>query len=404
MNAAWSRADVEAPRRPDPSLGGCSRCVAGGPCARSASAAAFLPRWWAHRVADQTDASMTQGIGVGLFYGFVFTLLPLALLWWGLRTGLALEDALASLVGVALVLALPNLLTLGIVLGRGNAAHAGDRTLDVEAPGFRGAVLAGAIVAVVALIALIVTPAVAPARPPARPPARGRAAEPERRAGPPTLARSPSVRLVARLRISLMVHLYHYEITCRTHTAVPTDDRIPREHPSRPPPVTQPGVRARGAARRRAIVEAALALLGRGGSGAVTHRAVANEAGVPLAATTYYFATKSELVLDAFALAMTEDVTALGAAEPLAGDDPPTVPQVAAWLASLLLGDFDGRPLDPARALRAGARGRTPAGARTAVACVDRRLRARRRTGTGAARLQASRNATPGSSSPRSRA
>ena len=108
--------------------------------------------------------------------------------------------------------------------------------------------------------------------------------------------------------------------------------------------MTQPGVRARGAARRRAIVEAALALLGRGGSGAVTHRAVANEAGVPLAATTYYFATKSELVLDAFALAMTEDVTALGAAEPLAGDDPPTVPQVAAWLASLLLGDFqDGR-------------------------------------------------------------
>src|SRR5687767_5003123 len=101
-----------------------------------------------------------------------------------------------------------------------------------------------------------------------------------------------------------MVHLYHYEITCRTHAAVPAD-HAPREHSSRPAPVRQPGVSARGAARRRAIVEAALALLGRGGSGAVTHRAVANEAGVPLAATTYYFATKTELVLDAFALAMT---------------------------------------------------------------------------------------------------
>jgi DNA-binding transcriptional regulator YbjK len=101
--------------------------------------------------------------------------------------------------------------------------------------------------------------------------------------------------------------------------------------------VTRPGVRARGAARRRSIVEAALALLGRGGSGAVTHRSVAAEAGVPLAATTYYFETKDELVLDAFALAMTEDVAALGAVAPLAGDDPATVPQVAAWLVSLVL-------------------------------------------------------------------
>ena len=53
------------------------------------------------------------------------------------------------------MLASPNLLTLGIVLGRGNAAHAGDRTLDVEAPGFRGAVLVGAMVAVGALIGMI---------------------------------------------------------------------------------------------------------------------------------------------------------------------------------------------------------------------------------------------------------
>ncbi len=100
-------------------------------------------------------------------------------------------------------------------------------------------------------------------------------------------------------------------------------------------------MRARGAARRRAIVEAALTLLGRGGSGAVTHRSVAAEADVPLAATTYYFRTKDEIVLDAFALAMTEDVAALGAVEPLAGDEPPTVQQAAAWLAAILLFDFE---------------------------------------------------------------
>lgn len=107
--------------------------------------------------------------------------------------------------------------------------------------------------------------------------------------------------------------------------------------------MSRPGTRARGAARRRAIVEAALTLLGRGGSGAVTHRSVAAEADVPLAATTYYFATKDELILDAFALAMTDDVSALGAVTPVAGDDPPTVPQVAAWLVSLFTELADDR-------------------------------------------------------------
>lgn len=128
-------------------------CVVGG-LLLAWVGAAFLPRWWAHRIADQADGSIAQGIGVGLFYGFAFTVLPLALLWWGMRRASRWKTRFL-VVAAALVLAVPNLLTLGIVLGRGNAAHAGDRTLDVEAPGFRGATLAGAIVAVVALIALI---------------------------------------------------------------------------------------------------------------------------------------------------------------------------------------------------------------------------------------------------------
>ena len=37
------------------------------------------------------------------------------------------------------------------MLGTGNAAHAGDRTLDVRAPAFRGASLAGALLAVLVL-------------------------------------------------------------------------------------------------------------------------------------------------------------------------------------------------------------------------------------------------------------
>jgi DNA-binding transcriptional regulator YbjK len=105
--------------------------------------------------------------------------------------------------------------------------------------------------------------------------------------------------------------------------------------------LTGPGARPRGAARRRAIVEAALRLLGREGSGAITHRAVAAEADVPLAATTYYFATKDELVVDAFALAMTEDVASLGAATADEASAARDVSAAAEWLTSLLLADVE---------------------------------------------------------------
>ena len=115
---------------------------------------ATIPRWWAQRIGDQVDGSIVTGTRVGLFYGFVFTLLPLlvlaAVLIWR-PTWRAIVMALAF----AVLLAIPNLFTLGIVLGAGNAAHAGDRILDVEAPAFRGASLVGALVAaaVVGLLA-----------------------------------------------------------------------------------------------------------------------------------------------------------------------------------------------------------------------------------------------------------
>jgi DNA-binding transcriptional regulator YbjK len=101
--------------------------------------------------------------------------------------------------------------------------------------------------------------------------------------------------------------------------------------------LTPPGDRPRGAARREAIVDAALTLLGRGGSGAVTHRAVASEAEVPLAATTYYFETKDELVLEAFALARSRDVAALEASGRPGASACPTVEELAAWLVAQFL-------------------------------------------------------------------
>ena len=115
--------------------------------------AAFLPRWWAHRIAHQVNGGMTTGVILGLFYGFVFTVIPLFVAYRTFRKRRPWR-VWAGLTVLALLLASPNLLTLGIVIGSGKAAHAGERTLDVDAPGFRGSTLAGAIIAVVTLLAV----------------------------------------------------------------------------------------------------------------------------------------------------------------------------------------------------------------------------------------------------------
>ena len=60
--------------------------------------------------------------------------------------------------------------------------------------------------------------------------------------------------------------------------------------------------RAKGEARRRQILEAALRIAARDGIRGVKHRPVAKEAGVPLASTTYYFKDIEELITDAFML------------------------------------------------------------------------------------------------------
>src|SRR5882724_3066009 len=48
--------------------------------------------------------------------------------------------------------------------------------------------------------------------------------------------------------------------------------------------------------RREQILEATLRVIGRDGREAVTHRAVAEEAGVPLGSTTYYFDSRDDLL------------------------------------------------------------------------------------------------------------
>jgi DNA-binding transcriptional regulator YbjK len=58
-------------------------------------------------------------------------------------------------------------------------------------------------------------------------------------------------------------------------------------------------------------VRATLDLIGERGLDAVTHRAVAERAGLPLSATTYWFASKDELLQESLLLAAREEVERL---------------------------------------------------------------------------------------------
>jgi DNA-binding transcriptional regulator YbjK len=67
----------------------------------------------------------------------------------------------------------------------------------------------------------------------------------------------------------------------------------------------------KGERRREEILRAALRVIGAHGADSVTHRAVAREAAVPLSATTYYFASKDELLEQTFLLAAREETERL---------------------------------------------------------------------------------------------
>ncbi|WP_146252015.1 hypothetical protein [Xylanimonas oleitrophica] len=115
----------------------------------------IIPRWWGQVVGDMVDGTTPLGVWWGLFFGAVFTGVPLAVAWQAARPGRTWSLRVAFLV-IALVLALPNLFTLSVVLGTNEAAVAGQQLLNENAPAFRAAtawgVAIGAIVAVAVLV------------------------------------------------------------------------------------------------------------------------------------------------------------------------------------------------------------------------------------------------------------
>ncbi|HEY8569311.1 TetR/AcrR family transcriptional regulator [Microbulbifer sp.] len=66
--------------------------------------------------------------------------------------------------------------------------------------------------------------------------------------------------------------------------------------------------RADSRQRRKAILEATLRLIVKDGIRGIRHRAVAKEAAVPLAATTYYFKDLNDLISDAFTFFVEQNI------------------------------------------------------------------------------------------------
>jgi hypothetical protein len=116
---------------------------------------AILPRWWSDVIAGQIRRDLGASVLVGMFYGFVFTFIPLLVAWQATRKAVSWPWKIA-IVLVAVAIATPNLLTAGIVFGSTESAHAGQRTLSVDAGFFTTWTAISAVAAVVVFIAVTI--------------------------------------------------------------------------------------------------------------------------------------------------------------------------------------------------------------------------------------------------------
>jgi hypothetical protein len=117
--------------------------------------ASILPVWWANTIRNQVQGNLGAGILVGMFYGFVFTFVPLLVAWQATNKAVKWPWKIAIIL-LAVALATPNLLTAGILLGSSEAAHNGQRILGTEATWFPMWTQISAVVALVVFIAAVV--------------------------------------------------------------------------------------------------------------------------------------------------------------------------------------------------------------------------------------------------------
>jgi DNA-binding transcriptional regulator YbjK len=95
------------------------------------------------------------------------------------------------------------------------------------------------------------------------------------------------------------------------------------------------------AERRGAILAATVEILTSEGLAAVTHRAVARRADVPLAATTYYFDSKDELIGEALSILIEDEIERLSARARELGDEIRSPSAAASAVAEVLFPDTE---------------------------------------------------------------
>lgn len=99
-----------------------------------------------------------------------------------------------------------------------------------------------------------------------------------------------------------------------------------------------------GARKREQILEASVRVFGSGGAAAVTHRAVAKEAKVPLGSTTYYFTDRADLLLQTMAHARQAEAVRLTSIVESLEPGPMSVDRAIAVLTEMF---FDKTVADP---------------------------------------------------------
>ncbi|CAM3979586.1 hypothetical protein ACXYTP_20635 [Tsukamurella ocularis] len=120
--------------------------------------AAYLPRKWADLLVGWvgTDGGTLKGTAFGLGIGFLCAGLPLLILWFAAKRA-SNHPKIATVIGLlAVIVAVPNLMTLAVAIGTGSGASYARTKIDQNAAGFRWATLIGVIVGVVAAIALAI--------------------------------------------------------------------------------------------------------------------------------------------------------------------------------------------------------------------------------------------------------
>lgn len=107
--------------------------------------AAVVPRWWSSLIGNIVNESLIGGTLIGIAIGFVCTFVP----YWLFSTGWRKRDSGSNFFLIlGLIIAIPNLITLWIVLGFNHAAELSNARLELDAPGFKLGTLLGVIAAI----------------------------------------------------------------------------------------------------------------------------------------------------------------------------------------------------------------------------------------------------------------